>query len=162
MPTEHTCGKGRVLRRRQGDDKAKPRLHGFIPFSEQRCAPQHLPQSPCATRSCCRRYIPDISAQSSLNTPRPSPPGTFIWPNAKEIPHHFSTADFKFHFFDCFRADCMRNAPPGNSTMRSRSELTMLRLRSAGRSRPDGCFFWLHQLMKPFVGLRFRLWTYKQ
>jgi len=79
-------------------------------------------------------------------------PGTFIWPNASEIPYHFSTADFKFHFYHCFRSDCTRNAPPGNSTMRSRSELTMLRLRSAGRSRPDGCFFWLQQLFKPFAG----------
>ena len=141
-----------MLRDRQGDDKAKLRLHRFVPFSEPRCALQHMPQSSCATRSCSHRCFIDISPQRTINTPRPTPPGNYVWPNASKISHLLSTADFKFHFYHCFRSDCTRNAPPGNSTMRSRSELTMLRLRSAGRSRPDGCFFWLQQLFKLFVG----------
>ena len=112
MPHEQTCGKGRLLRERQGDDELKPRLHRFVPFNEHQCAPQHMLQISYATRSCCRRFFPDISAQSSLNTPRPTPPCTYIWPNASEISYHFSKADFKFAFSHCFRGDCTRNAPP--------------------------------------------------
>ena len=112
MPTEQTCGKGRVLRNRQGDGKAKLRLHRSVPFSEQLCAPQHMPQSSYATRSCCHRCFMDISAKTSLNTPRQTPPGKYVWPNASEISHLFSTADFKFHFSNCFRTDCTRHAPP--------------------------------------------------